>query len=366
MFINNLSLNNFRNYEKQEVIFTNGINILVGSNGQGKTNVLEGIYYLLTGKSYRVSHESELIHWGQKNFYLKANFLAYGRKYCLESYYEKGKKAIKINNVACQKLSEYVGMINVVFFTPDDLNIIKSGPLERRRFIDLLIAQIKPSHIALLNTYIRIIKQKNNLLKSRSNKTDINDQLAIWNEQLIEVGTKIIENRFDIAEKLQTQCSQMFSQVFGCQEDMDLQYISLGKRGLKETLAYFPEALEKYREAEIEKRAVLVGPHRDDIIISINGRLARYYASQGQQRSLVLCLKLAEMEIINSKKEEYPILLLDDVLSELDENRRQYLMEYIISSSIQTMITATDLSQAEKQKEGSIYRVKQGTIRRES
>lgn len=365
MFINSLYLNNFRNYEKQEIIFANGINILVGSNGQGKTNVLEGIYYLLTGKSYRVSHESELIHWGQKNFYLKANFQAFGRKYCLESYYEKGKKAIKINNIACQKLSEYVGMINVVFFTPDDLNIIKSGPLERRRFIDLLIIQIKPSHISLLNTYIRILKQKNKLLKSKLSKAEIRDQLMVWNDQLLEVGTRIIRNRYEITEKLQNQCSKMFSQVFGCQEDMDIQYISLGKKGLEETLAYFPEALEKYKEPELEKRAVLVGPHRDDIIVSINGRSARYYASQGQQRSLVLCLKLAEMEIINNEKEEYPILLLDDVLSELDESRREYLMDYIAFSNIQTMITATDLSQTEKQKEGSIYRVKQGTIRRE-
>lgn len=203
-------------------------------------------------------------------------------------------------------------------------------------------------------------------MKRSLNKAAANDQLLVWNEQLLETGSRVIRNRYEMTEKLQNQCGKMFSKVFGCHENMDLQYVSLGRKSLDEALAYFPEALEKQRDAEIERRAVLVGPHRDDIIVNINGRSARYYASQGQQRSLVLCLKLAEMEIINKEKEEYPILLLDDVLSELDEGRREYLMEYISNSNKQTMITTTDLGQIEKQKDPAVYIVKQGTIRRES
>jgi DNA replication and repair protein RecF len=203
-------------------------------------------------------------------------------------------------------------------------------------------------------------------LKSNLSRTAILDQLPVWNEQIIETGCRIIKNRYEIAEKLQNQCSEMFNQVFGCQENIDIKYLSLGRKTMEDAFDYLPKTLEKNRDNEIERRAVLVGPHRDDLLINLNEHSARLYASQGQQRSLVLCLKLAEMEIIFKEKDEYPILMLDDVLSELDESRREFLMNYIRSSNKQTLITATDLGQSDKQKNYSVYKVNQGTIRRES
>lgn len=365
MHIKNLNLHNFRNYAHQNVEFQQGINLLVGSNGQGKTNALEGIYYLLTGKSYRVKLENELILWGEKNFYLQASFNAMDRLINLESYYETGKKVMKINQLACKRLSDYVGTVNAVFFSPDDLNIVKKSPNERRRFLDLLIAQVRPGHIALLNSYLKVIRQKNTLLRREKNLTSLRKQLRAWNEQLIEMGTKIIINRWEFTETLNNYSRPIFNSIFSSQDHMDLYYIGLGKRDIEESLRLFPKMLENKMEQEIDRKIVLIGPHRDDIMIELNGRSAKLYGSQGQQRSLVLCLKLAEMEIILSEKGEYPILLLDDVLSELDEFRREYLIKYINTADKQTIITMTGADDKIINQEKVVYKVNNGRIRRE-
>lgn len=365
MYINDLYLHNFRNYRDQKIEFSRGINFLVGSNGQGKTNVLEGIYYLLTGKSYRVRQENELILWGEKSFYLQARFTVGSRLLKLESYYENKKKVMKINQVACRRLSDYVGTVNAVFFSPDDLSIIKKGPNERRKYLDLLIAQNRPSHIALLNSYLRIIKQKNTLLKTIRNLNSGKKQLEIWNKQLVETGSKIIKNRYEFTEKLQNHSEKIFGRIFSPEESIKLTYVSLGQKTLEEALAAFPEILEKKMDREVERQEVLYGPHRDDLLINLNDRSARLFASQGQQRSLVLCLKLAEMEIILKERDEYPILLLDDVLSELDELRREYLVKYINSSCKQTLITMTGSDRSIINETAAVFSVCQGHIRRE-
>lgn len=366
MEIKNLTLYNFRNYENQKISFESGLNLLCGSNGQGKTNILEAVNFLLTGKSYRVKQENELILWGHRNFYLHATCQVQDRLISLESYYEPRKKVMKINQVACKRLSDYVGTVNAVFFSPDDLSIIKKGPNERRRFLDVLISQVKPSHVSLLNSYYKIIKQKNNLLKNEKDLQSLKRQIEVWNEQLLDIGSKIIINRGEFVEKLNHLCQKIFKNIFFPTFNIDLTYYSLGKKDISQALKSFPAMLESKLDTEIERKTVVIGPHRDDLLIDINGKPAKLFASQGQQRSAVLCLKLGEMEIILKEKGDHPILLLDDVLSELDEHRRRFLIEYIDNSVQQTLITMTDLDKKLIGKENAVYQVINGTIRRES
>jgi len=364
MYIKDLYLHNFRNYQEQKVEFDPGINLLIGPNAQGKTNALEAIYYLTTGKSYRVRKENELILWGARSFYLKSTFQVKDRLLKLESYYESNKKIMKINQIPCKRLSDYVGTVNAVFFSPDDLEIVKKSPTERRRFLDFLIAQVRPSHIALLNTYLKILKQKKHLLSRETNSRILKEQLLIWNQQLASIGSKIIVNRAEFTKKLSDYSKPIFQSIFPGNNTLELVYFSLNKRDVEDTLANFEAILESKIDQEIEKRAVLVGPHRDDLLIEINGRPARNYASQGQQRVIVLCLKMAEMEIILNDKGEYPVLLLDDVLSELDEKRRQYLLEYIVSTQKQTVITMTEADKKIESERAAVFQVFQGNIRR--
>jgi len=362
--INSFRLQNFRNYQDQTVQFMPGTNILVGDNGQGKTNVVEGIYYLLTGKSYRVQREQELLRWEQSEFHLYGDFLLDQRKVFLESHYRNKKKMVKINQVPCQRLSDFVGTINVIFFSPDDLVMIKGGPSERRRFLDLHIAQMRPGHVSILNAYNKVVQQKSALLKSYVEKSLKYSQLQLWNEQIIELGEKIIRNRADLTLRIQDVADPIYANLSSHKERIKVIYIALGKKSITEAISEFPQLLNDKLEQEIERQMVLIGPHRDDIQILLNDKPARLYASQGQQRSLVLSLKLAELELIRQEKGEYPLLLLDDVLSELDCFRRDYLINFIESSSIQTIITMTS---AETHLESvALYQVEQGQIRRKS
>ncbi|MDR3587536.1 MAG: DNA replication/repair protein RecF [Desulfosporosinus sp.] len=362
MMINNFRLQNFRNYKDETVQFMPGTNIFVGNNGQGKTNVLEGIYYLLTGKSYRVQREQELLRWEQNEFHLYGDFLLAHHKVFLESHYRDKKKMVKVNQVPCQRLSDFVGTINVIFFSPDDLVMIKGGPSERRRFLDLHIAQMHPGHVSILNAYNKVIQQKNALLKSYVAKSLKYSQLQLWNEQIIELGKKIISNRLDLTKRLQEAANQIYPNLTSQKETMQTNYIALGKKDANEAISQFPQLLNDKLEQEMERQMVLIGPHRDDLQILLDDKPARLYASQGQQRSIVLSLKLAELELIRQEKQEYPLLLLDDVLSELDRFRRDYLIKFIESSRIQTLITMTS---AETHLEsGALYYVEKGHIRR--
>ncbi|EGW36107.1 DNA replication/repair protein RecF [Desulfosporosinus sp. OT] len=362
MMINKLRLQNFRNYQDQIVQFMPGTNILVGDNGQGKTNLIEGIYYLLTGKSYRVQREQELLRWEKSEFHLYGDFLLAHHKIFLESHYRDKKKMVKINQIPCQRLSDFVGTINVIFFSPDDLVMIKGGPSERRRFLDLHIAQMRPGHVSILNAYNKVLQQKSALLKTYVEKSLKYSQLQLWNQQIIELGEKIIRNRTDLTLRIQDVADQIYANLSSQKEKMEVIYIALGKKNIDEAISEFPQLLNDKLEQEIERQMVLVGPHRDDVQILLNDKPARLFASQGQQRSLVLSLKLAELEIIHQEKREYPLLLLDDVLSELDSFRRDYLIKFIESSSIQTLLTMT--SAEPNLESGAIYHVEQGHIRR--
>lgn len=356
-----LHLKNFRNYKDQEIFFSQGINVFQGQNGQGKTNVLEGIYYLLTGKSYRVHKEQELARWGENEFHLTGDFLVHQRKLRLESHYRNKKKSIKINQVPCQKLSEYVGTINVVFFSPDDLVMVKGGPAERRRFLDLHIAQLNSRHVHLLNTYNKVIQQKNALLKSFQPEMK-KEQIELWNEQLVQVGSQIIRNRWEYTKTLSEKSLKIYFKLSSGEEQLTINYVPLGKNNLEEALDLFPKMLQEKMPAECQQQTVLIGPHRDDLSFQLNEKSARLYGSQGQQRSIVLSLKLAELSVIHQVKGEYPLLLLDDVLSELDTFRREYLLNVVheLNQVIITMTTAeTPISNIT-----SLFRVEKGQIGR--
>jgi DNA replication and repair protein RecF len=364
MEIANLSLQNFRNYQSEKIKFSSGVNVFKGQNGQGKTNILEAIYYLLTGKSYRIRKEQELIYWGENAFHLFGEFLAFDRKLSLESHYLDKLKIVKINQVPCKKLSDFVGTVNVVFFSPDDLIMVKGGPAERRRFLDLHITQLYSQHVHLLNSYNKVLHQKAALLKNltQMSKASKISNIEIWNEQLLDLGSKIIRNRCKFTQILAQKSKEIYNQLSSGEEELSLNYLALGHQDVEKALNEFPVLLAEKMNQEIERQMILVGPHRDDLNFQLNGKSARIYASQGQQRSIVLSLKLAELEVIHQEKDEYPLLLLDDVLSELDIFRREYLLEFI-QPIRQALITMTS---AEKppNKIAALFQVDKGHIGR--
>lgn len=363
MNINKFHLQNFRNYDDESVQFMPGINVLIGNNGQGKTNLIEGIYYLLTGKSYRVQREHELLKWDQTEFHLYGDFFVNHHKIFLESHYRDRKKRVKVNQISCQRLSDFVGTINVIFFSPDDLVMIKGGPSERRRFLDLHIAQIRPGYVSILNAYNKVLQQKSALLKAHIDKSLKYAQIQLWNDQIIELSKKIILQRVELTNRIQEVADPIYENLTSQREKLKIEYYALGKKNVQEALSELPELLNQKMDQEIERQMVLVGPHRDDLHILLDDKPARLYASQGQQRSMVLSLKLGELELIRQEKGEYPLLLLDDVLSELDSFRRNYLIKFIDSSRIQTLITMT--SAESHLDSGALYHVEQGHIRRE-
>jgi len=359
--IKELDILHFRNLYQQKIQFSPGLNIFIGQNGQGKTNLLEAVFYLLTGKSYRVQKESELIRWGETAFKLNGLFEMNQQSIHLESIYLDKKKIIKVNGIACRRLSAFIGLINVIFFSPNDVLIVKDTPGKRRLFIDTHIIQIKPSYVGILNAYNRIIAQKNSLLRREANGKKIHDQLELWNEELLKYGSEILKLRHEFIFQLKDVAIKLYQQISSDSEIMDMQYTPLGYHDIHAAVEEFPVLLRKKMGAEIERQMVLVGPHRDDIEIMLNKRNSRMFASQGQQRSLILALKLAQLEVIKHEKGEYPLLLLDDVLSELDMYRRRYLIRFIEDSAIQTLMT-----NAIEEKDcvsGAAYLVEQGQVK---
>lgn len=362
MIIKHFALTNFRNYIAADLELLPGTNIFVGYNGQGKTNILEGIYYLLHGRSYRAQRDSELMRWGEHYFHLAGEFASDNRKILIESSYQERRKVMKVNGVPVRKLSEYLGTVNAVSFAPDDLTMIKGGPAERRRFLDRHLAQIKPGYIGILNSYNRALQQKNTLLKTTLTTREKRLQSALWNEQLITYGKKIIASRLEARDRLAKIAAKIYANISDHQENLGMIYLSLGKNDGRSALEHFASLLENKMNEEIERQTSLLGPHRDDLAFELNNQPSRLYASQGQQRSIVLSLKLAQLELIREDKSDYPLLLLDDVLSELDVLRRQFLLRFIHTSKIQTLLTMTN---GETLPESSaIFNVEQGKIRR--
>lgn len=353
MYINDIKLLNFRNYENLNIKLTKGINIFKGKNAQGKTNFLESIYLCAIGKSYRTLKYDELIKWDVDNCFIELNINKNKRTENIKFYIDNIKKGIKINNITIYKLSDLIGYIKIVNFVPEDLNLFKNGPSKRRKFLNLQISQIDRLYFENLQKYYRVIKQRNNVLKHINVSRET---LEIWNKQLIEYGSFIIKKRFEMIEGLNNTIKVIHKELTNNKEEIKIVY------NPNTTIANYNNNLINAFEKEKKYKYTYVGPHKDDFSIMINNKDIKKYASQGQQRTAILSLKFSEIEIYKKEKNDAPILLLDDVLSELDVNRRFYILKYI--KNIQTIITCTDVDQDFKKllHEKQIYNVNNGQI----
>lgn len=342
MHLKKLGLVNFRNYIKEEVSFHPQINIFIGDNAQGKTNLLEAIYYLSGGKSNRTKKDKELIHWEKDMFSLRGiyeNKKGTARINILNP--REDRKRYKLNGI---EQRDNPGELKAVLFSPDDLNLIKGSPSLRRNFLDREGSQIFPLYSYNLQKYNKILRQRNKLLKLNLEPSKRDKNLEPWDRQLIEVGSFIVKKRLEIVNKMAILSRLIYRRLTRCQENFNIYYYSeMGfqkEDPLEKIIEIFENYLEGLREKEVRYGATLLGPHRDDISIFVDGQEARLYGSQGQQRTSILALKMAVMEIIKGYWGEYPLLMLDDVFSELDGERRNYLIKEI-RGGMQTFITST-------------------------
>lgn len=340
MKITELELNNFRNYTNSKIQLQDGLNFIVGKNAQGKTNMLESIYLTSVGKSPKNSKDKQIIKFGEEKAKISVNFLTNAGKKNIQMYLDKAdKKSIKINNLNILKLTELVGILSVVYFSPDELKLIKEVPEDRRTFLDVSISQFDKPYLYNLLKYNRILKMRNQILKSFDSPESKLEQLKLFTPQLIDTAEKIIEKRLIFIENLKNIAKNIHKDIT-LEENLDISYSYTKKDDLsiKEDLT---NEFARVTEKELELGYTCIGPHRDDIIFKINNLDCKQYASQGQQRTVSLVVKLSLMEVIKNEIGEYPILLLDDVLSELDEGRQNRLLN--MTTKYQTLITCTHL-----------------------
>ncbi len=342
MYIESVTLKNFRNYENKTVYFKDGLNIVIGKNASGKTNLLESVYCSGIGKSPRTNKYREMIRWGSDYAYIKVTLKKQYTRHTVEySIDSMDKKRIAIDGIPLVKLSEILGMLNIVFFSPDEMKLIKESPQERRRFADISLSQQNKKYFYALSKYNNILAQRNKLLKESRDIKALPEMLYGWDVQLAEHGAYIVQKRYEFVQKIQTFAQKIHSDITDGKENLQLEYESSVEYGeLEKTKELFFQKLRANLEKDMNLLYTSFGSHRDDIAIKINDIDVRKYGSQGQQRTVALSLKLAEIYLFESEIGEKPVLLLDDVLSELDASRRQKLME--LSSGLQTIITCTD------------------------
>lgn len=336
MYIKSLQLKNYRNYESLDISFDRGTNILYGDNAQGKTNILEAIYLSATTKSHKGSKDKEIIAFEKAESHIRTFVNKKSEDFKVDIHLKKNKtKGIAINGIPIKKAKELFGILNIVFFSPEDLNIIKNGPSERRRFIDLELCQLNKLYLIEIANYNRVLNHRNKLLKDIAFNQNLLLTLDIWDEQLASYGKKIISMREDFINSINSIIFDIHKDLTGRQEELHLIY----EKSVKED--NFLEELKKSRDKDLKYRMTSIGPHRDDLGVFINKIDVRKYGSQGQQRTVALSLKLSEIYLVEKLIHDKPVLLLDDVLSELDKNRQNYLLNSI--KDIQTIITCTGL-----------------------
>ena len=338
MVIKSLKLKNYRNYDLEQLNFDPATNILYGDNAQGKTNILEALYLSGTTKSHRGTKDRDLIQFGHEESHIETVVEKKGLRFQIDMHLKKNSpKGIAIDKMPIRKASELFGIIYFVFFSPEDLNIIKEGPAGRRRFIDLELSQLDKIYLNNLSNYNRIINQRNSLLKDIYGQKNLMETLDIWDMQLAEYGTRILERRREFVEQVNEIISDIHHKLTGGREEIKLVYEeSIGNLSLE-------QALKKNRERDLRLRSTSVGPHRDDLCFLNRDIDIRKFGSQGQQRTAALSLKLSEIELVKRIIKDTPILLLDDVLSELDKHRQNYLLDSI--HDIQAVITCTGLDE---------------------
>lgn len=338
MIIKSIELKNFRNYEELNLNLDGGTNILYGDNAQGKTNILESIYVSGTTKSHKGSRDKEMIRFGENEAHIRTMVEKNQMSYQIDMHLKKNRsKGIAINGVPIRKASELFGVLNMVFFSPEDLNIIKNGPSERRRFLDSEICQLDKIYLSDLTKYNKVLNQRNKLLKDMVFHPDLENTLSVWDMQLISYGRRIISRRRRFVEELNEIVRGIHESISGGREQLTLTY----EPDIEE--AFFEDELNRAKEKDRKYCSTSVGPHRDDISFFIGDIDIRKFGSQGQQRTSALSLKLSEIELVKRCIHDTPVLLLDDVLSELDSNRQNYLLNNI--SDTQTIITCTGLDE---------------------
>ena len=357
MIIKSIELQNFRNYEDLNISFDEGTNIFYGDNAQGKTNILEAAYLSGTTKSHKCSKDKEMIRFGEQEAHIRTIVVKKEKEYQIDMHLKNNRsKGIAINKVPIKKASELFGILNMVFFSPEDLNIIKNGPAERRRFLDSELCQLDKIYLSDLTTYNKILNQRNKLLKDMVYRPDLKDTLPVWDMQLVETGRKIIRRRKQFVDELNEIVHDIHYRISGEKEDLILQY----EPSIEDI--FFEDELSRVKERDMRQCMTSVGPHRDDLLFSIGEVDIRKFGSQGQQRTSALSLKLSEIELVKRSIHDTPVLLLDDVLSELDSNRQNYLLNSIHDT--QTLITCTGLDEFVKNRFqiNKIFKVVQGTV----
>ena len=353
MWINNIKLNNFRNYNNKEIKLHENINVFFGENAQGKTNIIESIFLCSIGKSFRTSKDKELVKFDKDFFRIEVQYKKSDRDGKIKIEYSD-KKHIFINGIKVKKFSELLGNINIVIFTPDDINILKGGPQNRRKFLDIMISQLRPNYMHILSLYNKTLEQRNNYLKQIKTEKKDENLLDIWDEKLIDYGIKIYEYRKEFLEKIKNKIKNIHKDITNGREDIEIKYISDAI-----TRQTFINELKSRRKLDIIKGFTTKGVHRDDFIIYINKKEVGTFGSQGQNRTAMLSLKLSELQVIYDDIGEYPILLLDDFMSELDSKRRESFLNNI--KDIQVIITCTEKLRLENLKYFS-YNVIDGDI----
>ena len=338
MVIRSLRLKNYRNYDLLDMSFDPKTNILYGDNAQGKTNILEALYLSGTTKSHRGTKDRDMIQFGHDEAHLEMVVEKKGLTFQIDMHLKKNSpKGIAIDRIPIRKASELFGIVHFVFFSPEDLNIIKNGPSERRHFLDAELCQLDKIYLSDLSNYNKILNQRNKLLKDMVYRPELSDTLPVWDMQLADTGKKIIRRREKFVKELNEIVHEIHYRISGGKEELFLSYEPSVSADLLE------QELERVKPRDLKQCQTSVGPHRDDLLFSIAGVDIRKFGSQGQQRTSALSLKLSEIELVRKSIHDTPVLLLDDVLSELDSNRQNYLLNSICDT--QTIITCTGLDE---------------------
>ena len=360
MFVESIELNNYRNFDSLKVEFSPGVNIFFGDNAQGKTNLLESIYVSGTLRSHRGSRDKELIRFGEDEAHIRLFFRKDSLSHRLDVHLKKNKsKGVAVDGVPVRRSGELLGMMHIVFFSPEDLSIIKEGPAGRRRFLDMELSQIDKGYMQQLVAYSKILNERNNLLKQINLYPALIDTLDGWDEQLLAAGQFLIKKREEFVHFLDEMMAKIHGQLTGGKEQIKVEY----EKNVE--AEKFREQLYSKRNKDISSGTTSVGPHRDDLRFKVGGIDIRKFGSQGQQRTAALSLKLSEIRLIEQVTGEKPILLLDDVLSELDAGRQSWLLESI--QDIQTLISCTGLDDFVNSRISldKVFRVKEGIVQEE-
>ncbi len=364
MKVNRIGFKNFRNLKDGEIFPCEGVNVIYGDNAQGKTNILEALWLFCGGHSFRTAKDSEVIRWDSDFARLEMNFFGQGRDQRARLQFQSSKKSVSINGVEKTSTSALIEKFCAVVFSPEHLNLIKRGPAERRRFVDSAICREKLQNAVILSKYNRMLTQRNTLLKDIVRKPHLEDTLDIWDAQLVRYGALLIKKRLDYMKELSERAAKYHVGISKGKEELKIRYLSTEETEPEDSLELiqkkFAAKCAQNRKNDIHLGVTLSGPHRDDIEILINGKNAKAFASQGQQRSAVLSLKLAEASVLRERMGEEPVILLDDVLSELDNSRQDFLLNEL--KDCQVFITCCEEQNKEQLRQGKIFYVERGSV----